>query len=783
MGIIHNKIKELSSDYTTLNILRFNEFLHTCESTEILEDFSSIIAEPSKGAQFAKEFTLMNTLSKADLETMKAKLESMLVKAQMEGYTNIDHIESIEDTLALVNSKLETVQESCIADLLIDSMYLQELAPVSESAIKDEKTLKAILSKDLPDEDKIKLANKFVNSLKTRTAPMNTAMDIANIATVTSLMLYSVTVVIPATLISILLPTPILIANVVIHTVGDMVVKRSYIRAFKSELKKIDAAMVSADHNEYLLMYKDNVIEAISTLENSKGKVALESVLESAISRDSLADTVKDLDMIMVENYYNFIFREDETVEESIQWFKNIVATYNVKSAIIEDTVLESKNYDTDEMSRDIRDLIHGLIHARNADERKKISMKAMNKASAIPQAKYVYRYVKSTSTNKRLGLYSVKDTIDLLSEKAREDNKKFRDWAYGPEFKKLYEKKIQSLSIKTESVGDYDIIEEGKVSNFVNAIPEVRTLQKTLLSTKDSKSKQSACIKAINNAKNTEELTYLYTFIKKNSVNATVGLKGTAFNGAIFTEEGRAENKKFKAWAHGEDLKSLVEKKKESLSVKKESCEFDEDFDLDDDCELDLDLDLDDDLDDFLLEGKNADEARKKVNVAANKVRTGAAKLKHKVKQSGQATKAALHQVDKTGKAMDDAATNAVNKAKNVYRNDVRGEIIESKTTIKFGRIIRKAIMVGSLVLVNPALGAIGALTTMALRKNVKAKERRKILRELEEELEIVNEKIEDSRGDENKEKKYQLMRIRNKLQKDITRVQYGLKADDKGV
>lgn len=645
MGIIHNKIKELSSDYTTLNILRFNEFLHTCESTEILEDFSSIIAEPSKGAQFAKEFTLMNTLSKTDLETMKAKLESMLVKAQMEGYTNIDHIESIEDTLALVKSKLETVQESCIADLLIDSMYLQELAPVSESAIKDEKTLKAILSKDLPDEDKIKLANKFVNSLKTRTAPMNTAMDIANIATVTSLMLYSVTVVIPATLISILLPTPILIANVVIHTVGDMVVKRSYIRAFKSELKKIDAAMISADHNEYLLMYKDNVIEAIGTLENSKGKVALESVLESAISRDSLADTVKDLDMIMVENYYNFIFREDETVEESIQWFKNIVATYNVKSAIID------------------------------------------------------------------------------------------------------------------------DIVTEAKIGNFTKAIPSVQALQKVLLSTKDSKSKQTACINAIKNAKNEEELAYVYTFIKKNANDATIGVKGTAFNGAIFTKEGKEENKKFKFWAHGEELKSLVQKKKESLSVKKEST-------------------LDDyQIDDFLLEGKNADEARKKVNVAANKVRTGAAKLKHKVKQSGQATKAALHQVDKTGKAMDDAATNAVNKAKNVYRNDVRGEIIESKTTIKFGRIIRKAIMVGSLVLVNPALGAIGALTTMALRKNVKAKERRKILRELEEELEIVNEKIEDSRGDENKEKKYQLMRIRNKLQKDITRVQYGLKADDKGV
>ena len=46
-----------------------------------------------------------------------------------------------------------------------------------------------------------------------------------------------------------------------------------------------------------------------------------------------------------------------------------------------------------------------------------------------------------------------------------------------------------------------------------------------------------------------------------------------------------------------------------------------------------------------------------------------------------------------------------------------------------------------------------------------------------MEDELEVVKEKIDDSRGDENKQKKYELMRIRNELQRQMDRVKYNLK------
>ena len=43
-------------------------------------------------------------------------------------------------------------------------------------------------------------------------------------------------------------------------------------------------------------------------------------------------------------------------------------------------------------------------------------------------------------------------------------------------------------------------------------------------------------------------------------------------------------------------------------------------------------------------------------------------------------------------------------------------------------------------------------------------------------EKLEIVNEKIEDAKSENDKKAKYELMRIRNKLVKDIERIEYNL-------
>ena len=47
----------------------------------------------------------------------------------------------------------------------------------------------------------------------------------------------------------------------------------------------------------------------------------------------------------------------------------------------------------------------------------------------------------------------------------------------------------------------------------------------------------------------------------------------------------------------------------------------------------------------------------------------------------------------------------------------------------------------------------------------------------ELQTELKIVKEKIEDAKGENRKQEKYELMRIEATLQKEITRIKYNLR------
>lgn len=92
--------------------------------------------------------------------------------------------------------------------------------------------------------------------------------------------------------------------------------------------------------------------------------------------------------------------------------------------------------------------------------------------------------------------------------------------------------------------------------------------------------------------------------------------------------------------------------------------------------------------------------------------------------------------------------------------------------------KTVGKAILKGSFgPLVAILLTAIGILTGYAIDKKIQAKHRQRILNDLQSELKMVKEKIEDAKGDGEREKKYQLMRIEQKLEKDIERIKFNLK------
>ena len=83
---------------------------------------------------------------------------------------------------------------------------------------------------------------------------------------------------------------------------------------------------------------------------------------------------------------------------------------------------------------------------------------------------------------------------------------------------------------------------------------------------------------------------------------------------------------------------------------------------------------------------------------------------------------------------------------------------------------------MLGGIWAINPAIAAITFLVGVALDAKADSKVRTQILDELKEELKIVEEKIDDAKSDSERQKKYELMRIKNKLEKDIKRIEYRL-------
>ena len=149
-----------------------------------------------------------------------------------------------------------------------------------------------------------------------------------------------------------------------------------------------------------------------------------------------------------------------------------------------------------------------------------------------------------------------------------------------------------------------------------------------------------------------------------------------------------------------------------------------------------------------------------------------------------------AVGQLKRGAKIVDDRASDAINnkidKILNFSRDAKREKIIEGKNTIRVSKMLKMAmgIILGSKFVFktgHPLLGAIGTMIAVlgahAISKNVEVREKRRIMLDLETELKITREKIEDAKGENAKEKKYQLMRIESQLEKEIFRIKHGMK------
>lgn len=154
------------------------------------------------------------------------------------------------------------------------------------------------------------------------------------------------------------------------------------------------------------------------------------------------------------------------------------------------------------------------------------------------------------------------------------------------------------------------------------------------------------------------------------------------------------------------------------------------------------------------------------------------------------------IAQVKRGAKIVDDRASDAINnkidQILNFTQEQKREKIITGKNTIRVSKVLKTIItmfagtqLLGAAFkaaglkgkLLGAALTLIGILGARALSKGTEVREKKRILLDLETELKITKEKIEDAKGDNAKEKKYELMRIEARLEKEIFRIKHGMK------
>lgn len=134
----------------------------------------------------------------------------------------------------------------------------------------------------------------------------------------------------------------------------------------------------------------------------------------------------------------------------------------------------------------------------------------------------------------------------------------------------------------------------------------------------------------------------------------------------------------------------------------------------------------------------------------------------------------------------MERFVTAQLDKVKKADADERRRIIMQGGSASKLFYKIWRWVKRGIVLLIGAKLGtysSVAGLITgitfvgfIVTDRYMDKKERAKILRELEDEIAIVNEKIDDSRGDDNKQKKYELMRIRNELQRQRDKIRYNL-------
>lgn len=176
-------------------------------------------------------------------------------------------------------------------------------------------------------------------------------------------------------------------------------------------------------------------------------------------------------------------------------------------------------------------------------------------------------------------------------------------------------------------------------------------------------------------------------------------------------------------------------------------------------------------------------DEASKAGKVARKASRKMQKAEEKAIRKHGGAAGEVKSAVKNAIEPMEKYVAQMYQKLKKADSDERREIIIKGGVAPKVIRWVKRGIglavgaAVGTVIPAASVVTGIALLGFIATDKKLDAREKRKILAEIDDELTIVNEKIDDSRSDENKQNKYELMRIRNELTRQRQRIVLNLK------
>lgn len=128
----------------------------------------------------------------------------------------------------------------------------------------------------------------------------------------------------------------------------------------------------------------------------------------------------------------------------------------------------------------------------------------------------------------------------------------------------------------------------------------------------------------------------------------------------------------------------------------------------------------------------------------------------------------------------VDETLDRGIATVKKAIVGDQQAVLIEGKKFSAVG-FLKKVLATVAIFSYSKIAALLTIIVTKVMKSKSKKNEKRALLQELSEELDMVNEKIEDARGDGNRQAKYDLMRTRNALQNAIQRLKYGMGAEEK--